>query len=1004
MVSKPLYHVLTYRLTASFNLPVHLYLAMAQKRKNPHVYKEDDKPSHPELPMHLENIRLVSTSKAKRTRHHIITNIVPTEGNALSSSSSPVETHAVDVPNERPSGPVDHVQVVMPGDASHNHPHSTEENPVDEETRSGPEAESIPSRKSAYAKIKSWEPLFEALQRCFIKLEAEPAVGNAYPRCSTSNPALYRCAECLTGVSMCQNCIVSRHIHHPLHRIQQWTGTHFTDTSLRQLGLVVYIGHRGQPCPSSTYTQDMIVIHVNGVHSCAVQYCDCDDLIPNYQQLMLARYFPATSHTPCTAFTFSVLESFHQLSLCSKITAYDYYDSLKKLTNHAFPQRVEDRYKELMEIMQIWRRLVEDRRSGQVVAIDIEFPLREPGSLALRCPACPEPGFNVSLEVLANAPPELKHTLTLFLALDGNYRLNQKFKNSDRNDVPLNKGKAYFVDNVAFEEYLKLHDDGATQNSTCSKLKAVRQQQMIKFSDTVYSGVVATQCRHGTYVRNGMVNLVRGETIESAWSEQNHAAGSTKEQSTGHRQDTLDDFNSYWNWTKVHRMSKHLLSQLIKYWNELQEQNEIFTKLTARFSNDVVKEWEEMWVVAEEKADKEMDLKGKEDTKISQRAANKKRKGSNRRGKGKGSVKNKEYSVFQACGVKVPCRRDAPAAKPIEDADSESGSDSEESDSPSRDLSDLVEEGIEIQCLQCTTQGQVKNKNHNIQAIAELRCDLRNAIEAWRKELRKFYPTLRPLGLSDYPENDTLELPSSFTIPKIHEYGIADFAQVEYTVRLGIAYDTIDDIRTTIHIYNASKLIKRNEVFGQGPATRAWTILNGLKNDIRECAKRYQQSYHGLCRLGLPESSELREVTEQDLWGKDMSTAKKKGDSKREEPWFWVIGKPSDVSDEQWKLELDRVRWFRTRAFRDRLQEEVEILCAEFQRVVYSFSRMDSIWRICGDRKASEESDESLVKGYRSFAYQQADMYRSLAEAAYNHWLEAQSHMSKPSIHHLLPV
>lgn len=45
-----------------------------------------------------------------------------------------------------------------------------------------------------------------------------------------------------------------------------------------------------------------------------------------------------------------------------------------------------------------------------------------------------------------------------------------------------------------------------------------------------------------------------GEGIETAWAEQNHAAGSTKEQSTGHRQDTLDDFNGYWNWTKLHRL------------------------------------------------------------------------------------------------------------------------------------------------------------------------------------------------------------------------------------------------------------------------------------------------------------------------------------------------------------------------------------------------------------------------------------------------------------------
>lgn len=45
-----------------------------------------------------------------------------------------------------------------------------------------------------------------------------------------------------------------------------------------------------------------------------------------------------------------------------------------------------------------------------------------------------------------------------------------------------------------------------------------------------------------------------GEGIESAWSEQNHAAAFTKEQNPGHRHDTLDDFNGYWNWTKFHQL------------------------------------------------------------------------------------------------------------------------------------------------------------------------------------------------------------------------------------------------------------------------------------------------------------------------------------------------------------------------------------------------------------------------------------------------------------------
>jgi hypothetical protein len=57
-----------------------------------------------------------------------------------------------------------------------------------------------------------------------------------------------------------------------------------------------------------------------------------------------------------------------------------------------------------MAVMRVWRHLAERRRSGQDHGIDLEFPHRQQGSLAVRCPACPEPGFNVNLGELRNAP------------------------------------------------------------------------------------------------------------------------------------------------------------------------------------------------------------------------------------------------------------------------------------------------------------------------------------------------------------------------------------------------------------------------------------------------------------------------------------------------------------------------------------------------------------------------------------------------------------------------
>jgi hypothetical protein len=175
-----------------------------------------------------------------------------------------------------------------------------------------------------------------------MTLETDLNAGGPCPRCGKS--AFYQCLECFSSPILCQQCIVNEHASQPLHQIRKWVSTHFETSSLHSLGLVVHLGHNGKPCPASAETNELTVVHTNGIHRCSVQFCDCNDITPNYQQLLLVRFFPATLAFPHTVFTFHVLTTFHQLSLCSKITPYDYFDTLKKLTNYAFPQEVDVRY------------------------------------------------------------------------------------------------------------------------------------------------------------------------------------------------------------------------------------------------------------------------------------------------------------------------------------------------------------------------------------------------------------------------------------------------------------------------------------------------------------------------------------------------------------------------------------------------------------------------------------------------------------------------------------
>ncbi len=192
-----------------------------------------------------------------------------------------------------------------------------------------------------------------------------------------------------------------------------------------------------------------------------------------------------------------------------------------------------------------------------------------------------------------------------------------------------------------------------------------------------------------------------------------------------------------------------------------------------------------------------------------------------------------------------------------------------------------------------------------LDTLKDSRRDLRKAIDQWRIRYRQLFPQVFPHITTDYPENDTLELPSSYNEECIKGFGLNVLAQFEHEIRLGHAYDAIDEIRSAIHIYNAAVHEKSTQVFGQRPCTRAWQILTSLKNDVRDCANRYRLSYVALCALGLPQNSELKPIKDDELWGKSMTSMSKQGDSKLKEPWFWVIGKPKDLSDGAWQLECE---------------------------------------------------------------------------------------------------
>ncbi|KAJ8515159.1 hypothetical protein ONZ45_g7382 [Pleurotus djamor] len=139
------------------------------------------------------------------------------------------------------------------------------------------------------------------------------------------------------GLDDCCSCIVSEHSTAPFHEISQWNGDFFERVSLMSLGLSIQLGHPlGEACPSPipAFNGTFKILTFTGIVETNLNFCNCLQASTRYQQLLRARLFPATHQEPRTAATFEVLRHFQLLSFNSKVSAYEYYQTLVRLTDN----------------------------------------------------------------------------------------------------------------------------------------------------------------------------------------------------------------------------------------------------------------------------------------------------------------------------------------------------------------------------------------------------------------------------------------------------------------------------------------------------------------------------------------------------------------------------------------------------------------------------------------------------------------------------------------------
>ncbi|KAJ7611090.1 hypothetical protein DFH06DRAFT_1016313 [Mycena polygramma] len=326
-----------------------------------------------------------------------------------------------------------------------------------------------------------------------------------------------RCKDCHGCELLAAACMVREHSRNPLHRMERWnwgTGA-FESVSLKTLGLRFYIGREVHPdrvCPrprrAARAKKEFVVIDDFGLHYVDLYYCDCGKGQSLPVQLLRIKWLPSTGKRPGTAATFNVLRRYHGLSLESKCSMSEFYNSLARQTNNT-GEPPPSRYQEFMNMTREWRNLQLLKRAGRAHETDGIAKTKE-GGCALECPACPHPGRNLPPE-WKDVPPESRFLYGLFLALDANFRMQRKDVSSEDKDPDLGNGLAFFGEVKAYMAHLEENWKQEQPKSTCVAHDAVNTPDK-EVRGTASSGIATVDCaRHNMKRPRGVGDLQAGE-------------------------------------------------------------------------------------------------------------------------------------------------------------------------------------------------------------------------------------------------------------------------------------------------------------------------------------------------------------------------------------------------------------------------------------------------------------------------------------------------------------
>jgi hypothetical protein len=144
-----------------------------------------------------------------------------------------------------------------------------------------------------------------------------------------------------------------------------WNGNYFLKVSLKALSLTIQLQHVSMRCSSPVASHERFqVLHTNGLHDVAVNFCGCERALPHHVQLLRRGLYPASQVSVKTCATFSLLHHLHLLALSSKGSTYNFYRALEKATNNVGMYVPPSRYHTLLHMVLQWRHLKMLKKGG----------------------------------------------------------------------------------------------------------------------------------------------------------------------------------------------------------------------------------------------------------------------------------------------------------------------------------------------------------------------------------------------------------------------------------------------------------------------------------------------------------------------------------------------------------------------------------------------------------------------------------------------------------------